>query len=168
MNTLSSARSAKSGRLVSLDVLRGFAMFWIIGGGTFVLASIHYLAAFLQGQGYFNAGPWMPLIELHTKHVGWEGLVAWDLIMPTFVFVSGATMPFALTGKLERGANKWDLHARLFWRMLVLVALGMSVHFFRLDFADMRPFSVLGTDRGRLFIGGSSSLTGASAASSPG
>lgn len=148
MNAQASAPLTKSNRLVSLDVLRGFAMFWIMGGGAFVLAVAHYLAT------HFDASAWMPLIDLHSEHVGWEGLVAWDLIFPTFVFVSGATMPFALTAKVERGVSKWTLHWHLLWRMLVLMALGVSGHFFQLDFPNMRPFSVLGLIGVAYFIGG--------------
>ncbi len=144
MNAQASSPVFPSGRLVSLDALRGFAMFWIIGGGPFVLALVHY----------FGSESIIRLVEYHSEHVGWEGLVAWDLIFPTFVFVSGATMPFALTGKLERGVDKWRLHGRLFWRMLILIGLGMSQDFFHLDFANMRPFSVLGLIGVAYFIAG--------------
>lgn len=146
MSVPDSPRTVKSGRLVSLDVLRGFAMFWIIGGGPFVLALVHYF-----GSGYES---FVGVIEYQSEHVGWDGLVAWDLIFPTFVFVSGATMPFALTRKLEHGISKWTLHARLFQRMLLLVFLGMSTGLLRLDFANMRPFSVLGLIGVAYFIAG--------------
>ena len=59
-------------RVVALDALRGFDMFWIIGragagagGGRLVSAA---------------AAGWL---EYHLEHVEWQGFSAWDLIMPS-------------------------------------------------------------------------------------
>lgn len=102
-------------RLASLDALRGFDMFWIIGG--------YYI---LQGLGkglnsaWFN-GHIMPQIE----HVRWEGFVAWDLIMPLFLFVVGAAMPFSFARRLERGESTMRLYGHVLYRVAVLWILGM-------------------------------------------
>ena len=79
----------KTERLQSLDVLRGFTMFWIIGGG----ALIHSLA---------KATDWQVLIEFSQQfsHVKWNGFHFFDLIFPLFMFVSGVAMPFSF-GKMR-------------------------------------------------------------------
>jgi predicted acyltransferase len=131
--TQTSSSSAPE-RLVSLDVLRGFDMFWIIGGGPFVVALARY----------FDNAQFTRLIEYQTEHVGWSGFVAWDLIFALFVFVSGAAMPFSLTAKLQRGTSKWVLYRRVFQRSLLLIVLGISPDLFAMDFEHLRPLSVLG------------------------
>ena len=102
-------------RLISLDALRGFDMFWIIGG--------YWI---LQGLGKGLDSPWfnghiMPQIE----HARWEGFVAWDLIMPLFLFVVGAAMPFSFAKRLERGESKAWLYGHVLYRVVVLWILGM-------------------------------------------
>lgn len=109
-------------------------MFWIIGGCTLLLAVARYI-----GNTSF-----IELVEWHTEHVGWNGFAAIDLVFPLFVFITGATMPFSITARLERGESKWRLYRRLVRRALLLVLLGLSGGLLSLDFANMRPLSVLG------------------------
>jgi predicted acyltransferase len=102
-------------RLMSLDALRGFDMFWIIGGYGIV-----------QGLGKGLNNPWfnryiMPQID----HVRWEGFVAWDLIMPLFLFVVGAAMPFSFAKRLEQGESKTRLYVHILYRVAILWVLGM-------------------------------------------
>lgn len=134
-------------RLASLDVMRGFDMFWIVGGGEFVSAVLTLMAAHGYGRAAEVLAPQM-------GHVGWAGLAAWDLIFPVFVFISGVTMSFALTSRLERGEKKRTLYWRLFRRMVLLMVLGLSPGLFRLDFAGMRYPSVLGLIGAAYFIAG--------------
>ena len=77
--------NAPAERLASIDALRGFDMFWIIGGNTLVLA---FLALFVD--------PVPEWLEHQFHHVKWEGFAAWDLIMPLFLFVSGVSLPLSL------------------------------------------------------------------------
>jgi predicted acyltransferase len=133
-----------STRLVSLDVMRGFDMFWIVGGTTFIMALVVAI----------GNGPVIDVVKHQTEHAPWAGLRAEDLIFPIFVFMSGATMPFALTARLERGQRKRTLYWRLLRRMVLLVALGLSSDFFELDFPNMRPLSVLGLIGVAYFLAG--------------
>lgn len=121
-------------RLVSLDALRGFDMFWIIGGCGLILAIAEF-----TGNSSFIA-----TVKHHIEHVGWNGFAAIDLVFPLFVFISGVSMPFSLTAKLERGEAKWRLYRRLVRRAILLVGLGLLGGFLTFDFANMRPLSVLG------------------------
>jgi predicted acyltransferase len=70
----------------------------------------------------------------HTEHVKWEGFVAWDLIMPLFLFVVGAAMPFSFSRRLEQGQSKGQLYAKIIRRAVILFILGMACQGHLLDF----------------------------------
>ena len=101
-------------RVLSIDALRGFDMFWITGGRPVLIALI----------GVFIA-PLPPSWEYHLTHPRWEGFSAWDLIMPLFLFIVGAAMPFAFERRLDAGAQRKDLYVRIARRVAVLWILGM-------------------------------------------
>ena len=120
-------------RLLSLDALRGFDMFWIIGGEeVFIeLARVtdHPLAH------------WWGL-QMH--HVSWAGFRAYDLIFPLFVFIAGVAIPFALTRRLEQGLPRNKLVLKVVKRACLLVTLGLVYNgLLNLDFANLRVASVL-------------------------
>ncbi|MGI6138676.1 MAG: DUF5009 domain-containing protein [Candidatus Hydrogenedentes bacterium] len=115
-NESTAVAPVKKTRMLSVDALRGFDMFWIIGGKEFFLA--------LVGLLYF----WGEIPEwlyFQLDHVKWEGFAAWDLIMPLFLFVSGVTIPFALSLK-EGETRDWKVfYKRLFRRVVLLWIFGM-------------------------------------------
>lgn len=120
-------------RLHSLDVLRGFDMFWIIGGGALLGA--------LAKVADWN---WMNVLAEQTHHVAWNGFHAWDLIFPLFMFISGVAIPFAVTSKLENGVARPALFKKVFRRMVLLVAFGLVYNgVLQNGFPDMRAASVL-------------------------
>ncbi|MEL7585966.1 MAG: DUF5009 domain-containing protein [Prolixibacteraceae bacterium] len=127
-------------RLVSLDVLRGFDMFWIIGGGSLILA----LAAATEWG-------WLQVIAEQMHHVKWEGFHFEDLIFPLFMFISGVAIPYAITSKAEKGINRKDLLKTIIKRGLILVLLGILYNgmlqnreLTQNGLADVRFASVLG------------------------
>jgi predicted acyltransferase len=101
-------------RLVSLDALRGFDMVWIIS-----------LDHVFRAAGKNFDAPWLKWMGGQMVHLPWRGSTLYDLIFPLFLFISGATIPFALLSKLERGAAKWNLHLHVFRRMIILIVLGI-------------------------------------------
>jgi predicted acyltransferase len=122
-----------SNRLLSLDALRGFDMFWIIGGE----GIIHTLKE-ATGWG------WATWMSTQLDHVQWNGFRAYDLIFPLFLFLSGVTMPFSLTRKLEKGVPKKDIYLHVIKRGLLLVLLGCIYNgLLQFDFAHQRYASVL-------------------------
>lgn len=100
-------------RLMSIDALRGFDMFWIIGGG-----------AMFSGffKGIFEQVP--EPVAYHLEHPAWVGFSAWDMIMPLFLFIVGAAMPFSFSKRLER-SSKSKVYARVVRRVALLFVLGM-------------------------------------------
>jgi len=116
----SSVRSAEkqntSRRLTSLDALRGFDMFWIVGGEELV-------------HGLYRAlpNPLTRLLETQMDHVAWRGFHFYDLIFPTFVFVVGTSMAFSLT-RIIAESGKAGAFRRIFVRSLILYIFGLLVY----------------------------------------
>ena len=64
-------------RLKSLDILRGFDMFWIIGGGSLIIAISEA-----------TEWSWLAPIATQMSHVEWIGFRFWDLIFHLFMFIT--------------------------------------------------------------------------------
>lgn len=123
----------KSQRLISLDALRGFDMFWITGGQKIILA-----LATITGLPVFK---WLD-VQMH--HVKWDGFAFYDIIFPLFLFLAGVSMPFSFSKRLANGESKTSIYKHSFKRMVLLVILGLIYnHFLNLDFENMRYASVL-------------------------
>ncbi|HPO14572.1 MAG TPA: DUF5009 domain-containing protein [Candidatus Hydrogenedentes bacterium] len=101
-------------RIMSVDALRGFDMFWITGGKDMVVA---LLALFL--------GTLPPWLEFQLEHVPWEGFVAWDMIMPLFLFIVGTSIPFAFRQRMLSGKGGPKIYLKIIRRVLILWVLGM-------------------------------------------
>ncbi len=123
-----------SGRIHSLDALRGFDMFWIVGGGAFIVS--------LAGN---NNIQWLDKLALQFQHATWEGFLFYDLIFPLFMFISGAVIPFSILSKAKKGVPKKHLIIKVLRRMLLLIALGIVYNgTLRSGFSEARYVSVLG------------------------
>ena len=72
-------------RLTSLDALRGFDMFWIVGGTGLVAA--------LAEATNWRLFHWM---ETQSEHPEWNGFTLYDLIFPLFLFLAGVSMPYSI------------------------------------------------------------------------
>lgn len=107
-------RSLPQGRVMSVDALRGFDMFWIAGGGELVKRLVELFRS-----------PMPPALERQFEHVPWEGFVAWDLIMPLFLFIVGTSMPLAYARRLEKGQTHKSIYLHMIRRILILWVLGM-------------------------------------------
>jgi len=99
--------------MVSIDALRGFDMFWIIGAEEI----FHAL------RKISNAGP-AAFLAHQFHHVSWEGFVFYDLIFPLFVFIIGISVVFSLDRILEN-EGKAAAYRRIFRRAALLFLLGV-------------------------------------------
>ena len=78
------------------------------------------------------------------NHAEWNGLTATDLVFPTFVFVMGVSVVFAIEARLARGATRGQLARHTMQRAVILCLLGIVVNsfpFFELE--HMRFYGVL-------------------------
>jgi len=122
-------------RLYSLDALRGFDMFWIIGGeGIF-----HTLAKATEW-------PLMQVLSFQFTHPEWHGFRIYDLIFPLFLFMAGVATPYSVGKELEKGKSRRQLLFRVVRRGLVLVLFGIILNngLEIKPLAEMRLPSVLG------------------------
>lgn len=125
---------SSSKRLYSLDALRGFDMFWIMGGESFFIA----LAA-LTGWPVFK---WF---ETQLEHVPWHGFTFYDMIFPLFLFIAGISFPFSLAKRTQNNESRKSIYRHVIFRGLILVLLGIIYNNgIRFNFAELRYGSVLG------------------------
>ena len=54
------------------------------------------------------------------NHAAWNGLTATDLVFPTFVFVMGISVVFAIETRLARGATRGQLVSHAVRRTVIL------------------------------------------------
>ena len=103
------------GRLQSLDALRGFDMFFIMG-----LASlIRYICAlFPEGSDC-----WLAQTMLHAS---WDGLRHHDTIFPLFLFLAGVAFPFSYAKQVSLGKSRKDIYLKILRRALILIALAFG------------------------------------------
>ncbi|WP_281226646.1 acyltransferase family protein [Flavobacterium aquiphilum] len=116
-----------NGRLISLDALRGFVMFWIMSGEHI----IHALAKAAPIPVFI----WMSS-QLH--HTEWDGITFYDMIFPVFLFVAGVSMPFSFDKKMKiAGVNtpselpskeKRKIYLSMLKRTCILLVLGFVVN----------------------------------------
>lgn len=129
-----------SERLLSIDALRGFDMFWIIGGDALIKAVAHWADWPVKGR-----------IDEQLEHVPWAGFHFYDLIFPLFLFLVGVVLPFSLGKLRDRGEPASRVYGRVARRTVLLFALGLIYnHFLQLDF--YKP--PLGFDWGAVRIAG--------------
>lgn len=110
-----SVQLSGTGRLTSVDALRGFDMFWIIGGERIVRG----LATGLKSEWFSRH------VTPQMSHVPWEGFQFMDLIMPLFLFISGVAMPFSFAKRLAGGGDRRGLYIHVVKRFVILFVLGM-------------------------------------------
>lgn len=103
----------RSGRLMSVDALRGFDMFWIVGADQIVRA-----LNTVSPTGFVN------FLVAQLTHKDWEGVTFYDLIFPLFVFIVGVSLVFALSRTIER-EGKRVAYKRIIVRSLLLFLLGV-------------------------------------------
>jgi predicted acyltransferase len=122
-----------SQRVTSIDALRGFDMFWIIGGEG-IFRSLHTI---------FNH-PTTVWISKQLPHVKWEGFHFYDLIFALFLFLAGAALPFSISRRQERGESLGRLYVHIVKRTAVLILLGLIYErLLEFKFAEMRWSAVL-------------------------
>jgi predicted acyltransferase len=95
------------GRLVSLDIFRGFVIAFMI---------------LVNDPGDGPSSYW------GLKHAEWNGWTPTDLVFPFFVFIVGAAMAFSFRTRLARGETRSKLLKHVLWRGVVLFALGLLLN----------------------------------------
>lgn len=126
------AESTTDGRMVSVDALRGFDMFWITGGE----AAIVSLATLCGGTV-------ASVIGTQFDHAEWEGFRFYDLIFPLFLFLIGVSITFSL-GRIKATGDMGAVYRRIFKRTAILFIVGLIYYGgFRNEWPEIRIAGVL-------------------------
>jgi predicted acyltransferase len=129
----SSHRLLPQDRIASIDALRGFDMFWIIGGG-----------AFFESLSKVWKNPFTETIKNQMEHVSWGGFHFEDLIFPLFLFIVGVVLPFSISRRQEQGFSDKKLYLHIVKRTAILILLGLILNgLLQFNLADMRWPGVL-------------------------
>ena len=113
MGILGKADNLGDKRLESLDVLRGFDLFCLVG-----------LEHFFHSLNGAIDSSWYKSFLWGFSHVDWRGFSSWDLVMPLFMFMAGVSMPFALS-RYKAMPDKWAVYRRIIKRVILLWVFGM-------------------------------------------
>lgn len=107
-------------RLLSLDILRGFDLACLV-----LVQPILYVWLSILGPEEDSFGG---KVMAQITHVPWEGFCFWDIIMPLFMFMSGITIPFAMS-KYKMGKEQVNrrFYIRILWRFAVLWIVGAII-----------------------------------------
>jgi predicted acyltransferase len=100
---------ARPGRLLSLDVLRGLTIAFMI----------------LVNDNGNEAAAYWPL-----KHAAWNGFTPTDLVFPTFLFLVGISTVFSNESRLAQGVTRQSLFVHVVRRSIILYLLGLIVNSF--------------------------------------
>lgn len=145
LNKYNMSETITKNRLISLDALRGFVMFWIMSGEHIM----HALAKAVPVPVFI----WMSS-QLH--HAEWNGITFYDMIFPVFLFVAGVSMPYSFEKKMILAGvktpkdlpskDKQKIYRSMLKRTCILLFLGFVVNgLLRFDGFDQTRFaSVLG------------------------
>lgn len=135
----------KTGRLESLDVLRGFDMFFIFLPDPAPCVVAVFLTMIGLGNTAFAA---------QFDHVAGAGLHFYDCIFPLFLFISGVTWPFSLASQRAKGASTAAISFKILKRMVLLFLLGAMLwtvidgtlerNILSFDWEHFRVWSVIG------------------------
>lgn len=121
-------------RLYSLDALRGFDMFWIMGG-----------EGIIAGLAVLTGWPVFEWCARQLNHVPWHGFVFYDMIFPLFLFIAGISFPFSLAKRIAANESRKTIYRHIISRGLILVLLGILYNNgVRFQFSELRYGSVLG------------------------
>jgi len=113
----------KTPRLLSLDVMRGLTV------ALMILVN--------------NAGDGA-VSYAQLRHSAWNGCTLTDMVFPTFVFIVGASIELAFSGRLERGAARGTILLQVFKRSLLIAAVGLALNLLSdRSFAELRYCGVL-------------------------
>src|ERR1700736_5027503 len=102
---------AKPGRWLSLDVLRGLTIAFMI---------------LVNNNGDGQRAYWA------LKHAEWNGFTPTDLVFPTFLFLVGISTVLSTQARLAQGASKQSILLHALRRAVILFLLGVLVNSFPL------------------------------------
>ncbi len=131
----------KLNRIASIDALRGFDMLFII-----------FLDHFFQALNVGVGSPFTNALAKQFDHPEWFGSSLYDIVMPLFLFVVGAAIPFALSKRKLENAGLKAIYTKLIRRFVILFILGWIVQGHLLEF-NIETFSIFSNTLQAIAVG---------------
>lgn len=107
-------------RIASIDALRGLVMLMLVPDLTGGF-SLHRVAAAAPPDSAWHAAA-----RLFT-HSDWVGVTLWDMVMPVFVLLIGASIALSQQARARRGETHGQVLAHAVVRAAALTVLGMTL-----------------------------------------
>jgi predicted acyltransferase len=137
-SSLGTLPSHSARRVVCVDALRGFTIFWILGGDA-VAWSLNDMS---EGRDGFWA-TCANFLGTQLTHVQWEGFRFYDFIFPLLIFVTGISIVLSLPRLVER-EGRAAAHIRILRRFFLLFVLGVIYYGgTKYNWPDIRLLGVL-------------------------
>jgi predicted acyltransferase len=108
--------SKHSNRIQSIDALRGLDMLAIIFADNFFRS---------LNKAFDN--PLTQGMAEQFQHASWIGFRVYDMVMPLFLFLVGAVIPFSLSKYTNKTSNGKKVYYRIIKRFIILFILGWIV-----------------------------------------
>ena len=131
----------KLNRIASIDALRGFDMLFII-----------FLDHFFQALNVGVGSPFTNALAKQFDHPEWFGSSLYDIVMPLFLFVVGAAIPFALSKRKQENTGLKAIYTKLIRRFVILFILGWIVQGHLLEF-NIETFSIFSNTLQAIAVG---------------
>jgi len=128
-------------RIRSIDILRGFDMLMI------VLADQFFSKLNKGVNSDFTAA-----LARQFSHPEWLGFRFYDIIMPLFLFVVGAVIPFSVSKYTQNSTSRNPLFLKLLRRFFLLFLLGWIVQGNLLDF-NLSTFKIFSNTLQAIAVG---------------
>ena len=131
----------KPDRIASIDALRGFDMLFII-----------FLDHFFKALNVGVRSPFTISLAKQFDHPEWFGSSLYDIVMPLFLFIVGAAIPFALSKRKQENSSMTAIYAKLIRRFVILFILGWIVQGHLLEL-DSKTFSIFSNTLQAIAVG---------------
>lgn len=131
----------KNHRIASIDALRGFDMLFII-----LLDNLFNSINVGVGSDFTKA------VAQQFDHPEWFGSTIYDIVMPLFLFIVGASIPFSLSKFRDKGSKLTDVYLKLIRRFIILFVLGWIVQGHLLDL-KIETFSIFSNTLQAIAVG---------------
>ncbi len=109
---------SKPDRLLSLDAYRGIVMLLL----AFTAAHWNWMVPIEESNSDSQI---FKILLKQFEHVEWQGLVLWDMIQPSFMFMVGMSMAYSYVSRRRRGHSYVALLSHAVIRAVVLILLGV-------------------------------------------
>ncbi|MFN8134329.1 MAG: DUF5009 domain-containing protein [Bacteroidales bacterium] len=131
----------KPERIASIDALRGFDMLFII-----------FLDHFFNALNVGIGSPFTKALAKQFDHPEWFGSSLYDIVMPLFLFIVGAAIPFALSKRKLENSSLASIYKKLIRRFVILFFLGWIVQGHLLEF-NIETFSIFSNTLQAIAVG---------------